>query len=205
MPSAAFVLRFCGCFIVAACSGCVTGTYDRPGYAEPGPQMSLGGAYAVERFDVDPGIDVESTPGVNARAGYRLSERFALEVEYEYYHEYQADLNNFIDANLSSNAVFINGKGYLLTGSIQPYLLGGVGVLFGEDVELVNNMSFDTDDEIDGVVQIGIGIEAYRKKYLAIYAEASYHFPIGVLSDYEYGVFNAGLIYRFGQPDSSGH
>ena len=206
MSSVALVLRLCWCILVGACIGCVTGTYDRPGYTDPGPQVSIGGVYSIERFDVDSDVDVEGTPVVNARVGYRLSERFAVELEYEYYHEYEADLNGMFDANLSGNGFFFNGKGYLLTGSIQPYLLGGVGVLFQEDVRLViNRTAFDTDDEIAPAVQIGIGIEAYKKKYFALYAEASYHFPFDALEDYEYGVLNAGIIYRFGQPDSSGH
>lgn len=204
MPTRFFYL--CAVLLVGiTAGGCVTGTYDRPTYSDPGPQISAGGVYSIEQFDVDSGVDVEGSPVFNARAGYRVSKHFTVELEYEYYHEYEADLDNLLDANLSGNALFLNAKAHLLTGSIQPYLIGGVGALFAEDLQLVNNAIFDTDDEIDAVGQIGIGIEAYKKRYLVLYAEASYHVPFDSLRDYEYGVINAGIIYRFGQPDSSGH
>ncbi len=158
---------------------------DDSDFARPGVYFGAGGTYAIENFDV-PGYNLDNTFGFNVRAGYRAIPNLAVELEYEWYDDFGIQ-----GVEVDGWALTVNGKGYLATGRVQPFVLVGLGVIHGE----ASAGGLSLDDEAFGV-RLGAGIDAYTTENLVISIDASYVLPTGNLDDFQYFALGWGLQWR---------
>lgn len=145
---------------------------------------------AVSNFDdiQMQGIDeTEVSPGWGVRAGYRFLDRFAVEVAYEGGEDFEFDSAG---VNLEMQSLTLQGKFYLLTGTVQPYGFVGVGYLDPESATL--NL-----DDSELLYRFAAGLEMYLTSSLPLFIEVDYSLPTGDLQDLDYGTAQAGLLFRF--------
>lgn len=126
-------------------------------------------------------VDRRDTPGMDFRAGYRINEMFAAELNFQYLDNYELELRGttlytFSGSNLVENTIgdqriasiasynfLAAGRFYPMTGVFQPYLSAGIGGIYAdvdtEDAEvLVPGSPLDpaTVPTIDGGSDSGV-------------------------------------------------
>ena len=200
---------------------------DEDDFARRGWMVGVAGSSAIELFEdelqedfrrqLDPigggfsapsvaSLPVDNSFGFNGRVGYRCHPRFSAEVEVEWLHGFDADLEQPGVAQLARVevdplVVTANAKGYLLTGRYQPFLLLGLGAMSG-DIKVKDpvGLSFtkiDSESENVFAMRFGGGIDLYATKNIVVSLEADYVMPFGNLDDLNYVTFSWGFQYRF--------
>ena len=170
---------------IAGFTGCAVKSTE---YSAPGLYVGASLIAAVPDFDDVNGTDLSDddvTEGVGLRAGYRFLDRFAVEVGYEGYADFEQDT---VDVEMSY--LHFTGKFYPFTGSMQPYGLLGIGYLDSE-------ISGTTFDESDPATRVGLGLEWYLIDILPLFAEFDYRIPSGDLDDLTYSTLQLGALFRF--------
>jgi len=206
-------------------------------YGRPGAYLEVGGVYAIENFgenklenkadvlidntDVDTNIKIDNTGGYQLRAGYRINEWVAAELEWEHIINYAAkgqadwyDGARIYDsasakADLSTYALTANAKFFPLPGRFQPYALVGAGWLnvqsdqeqykFEGDDAWTGASEYGIDEDSFGM-RFGLGLDAYITDEVGVAAEVGYVLPLtGNMADYdiEYVPMSLSLFYRF--------
>ena len=187
-------------------------TGEDGGYARRGLYIGAGGVYALEQFDLSSGtVSVAGSPvhldvnggdswGAEGRVGYRFHPNVAAEGQLQYYDEFGLDLHASPGssgqvATLDGMSVMGNVKGYPLTGRVQPYVLGGIGLLW---LQLEDAFGFGLEDNAVAFAgHVGVGVDAYLTDNLLLNLEASYLLPTGDLSDFRMIPISLGMQYRF--------
>lgn len=104
-------------------------------------------------------VDARDTPGFDMRAGYRINDMFAAELNLQYLNNYELELRGttlytFNGTNLVENVIgdqriaeftsyniLASGRFYPMTGIFQPYLSAGIGTVVAdietEDAEVL--------------------------------------------------------------------
>ena len=183
------------------------------GYARRGLYIGAGGVYALEQFDLPSGtVSVAGSPpvhvdvdggnswGAEGRVGYRFHPNVAAEGQLQYFDEFGLDLHASPGssgqvATIDGMSVMGNVKGYPLTGRVQPYLLGGIGLLW---LQLEDAFGAGLEDhEVGFAGHVGVGVDAYLTDNLLLNLEASYLLPAGDLSDFRMIPISLGMQYRF--------
>jgi opacity protein-like surface antigen len=177
-----------------------------PDYARTGWYLQGGVAYGFEDFDQGGsnnelgGLDVDDSFGYDVRAGYRLSERVAVEAQFQHFLEFDLDENSgssadisALDADLELWAATVNGKFFFTTGRIQPYALAGIGYGEGE----VDVKGSGSTSEGDFLGRVGLGVDAYATENLGIALEAGYIIPTGDIEDLNVIPVNLNAFWRF--------
>jgi opacity protein-like surface antigen len=141
--------------------------------------------------------DLDNAWGMNARAGYRLHPRFALEGQWEWLTD--TDRENTlsdgtrVDDKISLFTLTGNAKYYLLTERIQPYAIAGAGWSRSRIKQ-----SFDSTRRNNGfTARFGGGVDLYGSPDVALSLEAAYVLNTGGLDDLSYVSLGAGLTLRF--------
>ena len=126
--------------------------------------------------------DIRYSLGDEGRVGYRLHEHFALEAQVTYLHNNGDKLD---DTSQSLDFETLSGTGnlkvFLLTGRVQPYVVGGVGGswvheqsalpgVFDEAPIIVKRSSSNALFTFRG----GLGLDFYVDEPVLPYMEASY-------------------------------
>ncbi len=176
----------------------------------------------VDRFVAQPNaqlehdLEVGAGVGLHARAGYRFHPRLAAEIQYEWISEWTIDGRDTTRteprataevARAEAWATTANLKLYLGTGIVQPYVVGGVGVMrFQGDSRsprrVANNRPF-FELNTDGVREYGFasrwggGVDIYFNDDLSLVLGTTYVLPEGEIDPYDYLSFEWGLQYRF--------
>jgi opacity protein-like surface antigen len=108
---------------------------------------------------------------------------------------FNIDIGDGVDAEIWT--VTGNAKGYLLTGSIQPFALFGVGAMKvkAEDKRGLG-LSFS---ETDLALRFGAGVDFYFSQRIAVDLIADYVYPTDDLRDprFHYVSVRVGVKYRF--------
>jgi opacity protein-like surface antigen len=180
------------------------GDFGRPGIYIGGSWFRLGEQFGDELDDeLDEALDLDSprlsvgdTDGLAAILGVRLGERFALELVGERYEDLDIDLSVAgltASGDLELYAGMVQGKLYLLTGFIQPYLMVGGGYLRGR-------IDFAGADEVGHAAlgRAGAGIELYLARNWAFNVQAAY--SRGISSDFDdlkFFTVGGSVILRF--------
>jgi opacity protein-like surface antigen len=90
-----------------------------------------------------------------------------------------------------------NAKGYLLTGSIQPFALVGVGAMRAKAEEKMD-LGFDLpSSETDLALRFGAGVDFYLSPRFVVDVGADYVLPTGDIEDLDYVSVGIALQYRF--------
>lgn len=181
----------------------VTSFFDGAGRFTPPRHLS-------PPLKVDPGI------GLHARAGYRVHPRIAVEVQFEWISEWSiggedglrtAPTAQSDAARAEGWATTGNLKLYLATGRIQPYVVGGVGLMRVQvdnrtpRVPLTNRafFEFNTDNlrRTDFAARVGGGVDIYFTEHTSFVFGATYVIPEGQIDPFDYVSVEWGLQYRF--------
>lgn len=139
--------------------------------------------------------DVQGSFGFDARLGYRIDPRGAIEGQFEWLRSFDARADTpggTVDAEARFISATGNGKVFLLTDRVQPYLLAGVGYGWSR-LHLPGN-----DDRDDGfVARAGAGVDVYGTRMVALNLEASYLLATGGVEEFDHVSIGAGLTLRF--------
>lgn len=194
-------------------------------YARRGLYVGVGAAYVIEQFDLPDEVvrapespislrDVEGGDswGAEARVGYRIHPNVATEGQLQYYDNFAIDVAH--DGRPMSplrKALTLNGlslmanvKGYPFTGRVQPYALGGLGLLWlhaqgsrpPSDDFFYMRAGFE-DNDVQFAGRIGGGIDGYITRNLLLNVEVSFVLPTGNLHDFRMVPISLGVQYRF--------
>jgi opacity protein-like surface antigen len=152
---------------------------------------SLGGTPNVS-------ANVDDSWGMNARLGYRLNPRLALEGQFEWVANFEVDAQVSGVERKQEIALMVltaNGKYFLMTGRVQPYLVAGAG--WGRS--RVKPAIGGSAERNDGwVARGGVGVSLYGSRDVALTIETSYVHPAsGRIEDLDHFSFTAGLTLFF--------
>jgi len=155
----------------------------------------------VAQAVLNPGASVQVDPslGLNARLGHRIHPRFAADIHYEWLSEFKTTIDvpgplggSATVDDIGGWALTGDGKVFLLTGRLQPFLLVGIGALH------VDLGDFDVRQTVFSG-RFGGGIDVYATRNIAVTIDVSYVLPAedfeGVELDYV--SIGWGLQYRF--------
>lgn len=145
------------------------------------------------------GATVDSAAGINARGGYRLHPRVALEAQFEWLTDVDVDIVGNVEQDaaltVSSWTTTLNGKGYIFTGRFQPFLAVGVGAI---SVDVTDRMGLDLrNDDVGFVLRMGGGMDFYINPKWLIELDLSYVLPTWGTAPFTYISGGIGVGYRF--------
>jgi len=156
--------------------------------ARSGPILGLGGIFALENFS-GIGESTDNSGGFNAHIGYRFNPRVSTDLHIERYQEFDAK-----HGEVNGWAVGINGRGYLLTGKFQPFLLGGLNYL---DMETSISDAANPNKTDDGpALRFGGGLDWYVTNKIVMTGDISYMLGLSQVNGYDIVVFSLGFFYR---------
>jgi len=163
-----------------------------------GVYVGIGGLYAMENFDRDAAlddpmqpldIDAKDTGGPELRLGYRFHPRFAGELLFQYYADFNLSTgDDSIDDDFSGWTLTGNVKAYGLLGRIQPYAVLGLGALVFEHKQ---------GSDSGFVARLGGGLDLYLTDSVVFDVEIAYALPTGSIDDLPFATFAAGIQYRY--------
>ncbi len=173
------------------------GAYDRPGFYIGG---GLVGGFSTrlesELHEIAGVTDVEVDPsvGLTVRVGVRVTPHIAIEAHYEWMDDFGISVAGNEIADTQTQTLTGDLKGYLATGSVQPYLTAGAGFLTAKsDDPRTNFQRTDTDF----VARVGGGVEFYLNESVGFSVDTSYVLPAGDVKDLDYISVGAGVFFRF--------
>jgi opacity protein-like surface antigen len=170
--------------------------YDHSGFYLGG---SATGGFSRFQSGLPSDIKVDDSFGAGAQLGYRFHPRAAAEAEFEWLGRYFGSVDvdgGEIDLfRIGSWTATGNAKGYLLTGSIQPYGLVGVGVMRSN---IKDALGLDLSGKsTDLALRFGAGVECYVFRKFVTTIGVDYLHPTGDQKDLNYVSVQVGLQYRF--------
>ena len=180
-------------------------SYDRPRF-----YLGFGPLIGIENFHLGnqnasfdgPDINadvVDQTWGAEMRAGYRFHPHLAAELQGQYNGQFEVK-GNTIGRPLLGEVTAVTGtanlKVYALRGPVQPYALGGLGILWADTEDKADGADLPTGD-IEFAGRGGIGVDAYISPMLAFTVEGTYIAPTGSLAGYGHAAITAGMQWHF--------
>ena len=184
-----------------------------------GPYLGLGigGAMPLIRgetffvpLDNTASINDKNSLAINARIGWRLLPFLAAEVQYEWVDEFQMQTRGRSCAKADMQLITGNIKLIAPTGSVQPYLLAGVGasqsnldiieVEFApENSCMIQNGYQSSQTKWEMAARFGGGLDFYLTRSILMNLEAStiYSDDKFLGEQWPYVSVSAGIQYRF--------
>jgi len=158
---------------------------DEPGWSRSGGYFGIGGAFALERFDIEG--QQHDSGSVLFRAGYRGLPWLAVELQGEVLPHFEG--SGSAENDVSAFQVSVNGKLVLPLGRVEPWAMFGIGIL-------------DVDEDEGGrrddfAFRYGVGADLHLTSRWSLYVEAAYLLPTGSVDRYDYATFGGGLLFRF--------
>ena len=137
--------------------------------------------------------------GGGMRAGYRFHPHLAAELQGQYNGLYEVRGNTVGRPNLGSVEIITstaNLKAYALRGPIQPYALGGIGIMWADTEDRVSGTKLPRGD-VEFAGRGGLGVDFYLSPILAVNLEGSYVAGTGGLAGYGVAALGAGVQWHF--------
>lgn len=201
------------------CTTLVRAATDEPqpdDYARRGFGVSIAGFYAFQNFEDDLKTDVRNRTnppvtslslddswGGSLRGSYRCHEYFSTEVAVDMLDSFDGDGSaggqKVLKTQSQPLVTTVSGKGHLLTGRIQPFVLAGVGgVMVKQRLKYTTDgIPSRTDRRSDFAFRVGGGVDYYATKQVVVSAEIDYvGTPFGDV-DIDYLSIGLGAQYRF--------
>ncbi|MCH2173309.1 porin family protein [Myxococcota bacterium] len=166
---------------------------DSKEFSRDGFYVSYGYSYGIEEWDDAGGASVSNASGLNARVGYRFLENWALEAEYEWLHEFEADGASPVTAN--AHVITVNTRAYLPFGRFQPYALLGLGLFQSSRTGSLGGVPDGASGTFAG--RFGGGVDTYLTRNWVLAAEIAYVLPSGELNPRRFLSATVGMQYRF--------
>jgi len=189
-----------------------TGSYGKDA---PGPYVGIGNSYAIENFDFD-SIDLDGSTykpnfddawGVNAKIGYHLIDWFALEFNFDYLSDFEADdtvivLGVPVKAKVEADVMtfMIAAKFAASFDAVKPFMVVGGGIMRADaDIKAsAYGLSLsDSESESDTCAKLGIGIDFFATDNISLGFEASHVWGFGDLDEIRYYNLTLGAAYHF--------
>ena len=146
------------------------------------------------------GVDVsDQNWGGGMRAGYRFHPHLAAELPGQYNGLYEVKGQTVGHPSLGSVEIITttaNLKAFVLRGPIQPYVLGGVGVMWADTEDRVAGAKLPLGD-VEFAGRGGLGVDFYLSPMLAVNLEGSYVAAAGGLAGYNVAALGAGVQWHF--------
>lgn len=139
-------------------------------------------------------VDVDDLGGLAGTLGVRVSNHFALEAQFDWLATSEISatgLPAFAEPELDSVSATLNAKFYAATGTFQPYVRVGAGVMN-------TRITIATADEsfTGGAGRFGAGAEIYVSENIAFDVGVDYLLPGGDVEDLDYVSYGAGFVWR---------
>ena len=145
-------------------------------------------------------VDIDDVNwGGEVRAGYRFHPHLAAELQGQYNGLYDVKANTVGRPLLGSVEVITstaNLKVYPIGGPIQPYVLGGVGIMWADTEDRAAGAKLPLGD-VEFAGRGGLGVDMYISPLLAVYAEGSYVAATGGLAGYNVAAMVFGAQWHF--------
>ena len=135
---------------------------------------------------------------MNARVGYRFLDFLAIEGMGEFMPHFNGKSGRYLSADTSIWSTWLNAKLYPTarwTGLLQPYLLAGVGGMWGDTKGGVTALNNINDNGF--AARFGAGIDIFLTEHLFLTTDAAYLLPTGDASELDQVVVGGALQYRF--------
>jgi opacity protein-like surface antigen len=179
-------------------------------FSRPRVYFGLGPLWALTNFHTGASaltggsgarVDADDTYGADGRIGYRVHPNIALEAQGQFFGE--ADLEARLPGQTASQrigriqAVSATGnfKLYPITGRVQPYALGGLGLMWAHQENSLPNAKRGNNTELAG--RGGVGVDVYLDENFAVNVEGSYLVPASSLRHLPLAAMSAGIQYHF--------
>ena len=150
--------------------------------------------------------------GYDLRAGRRLNEMLAVELEWQHVpggfdgssYESDVDFEHYFRSEAQTMALTVNGKFYPITGRFQPFALVGIG--WGHVNLDMHEQGHDGDDtwnekwDWDGdgfVARFGLGLDVLITDAIGVAAEVDYLLPTGPIEDFDQIPITLSAFYNF--------
>lgn len=185
--SAAMVMALSALHAIAATRA---SAQEAPDYARSGPFIGLRFSYGIEDFDRPGDTDVDDSAGFGVYLGQRVDPHFAVGLQWEYMGGFEVSQGS-VNSEVVTNTLMADGRFYLLTGRIQPFLQVGFGWVHVDDEEGI----FDDGDAFG--VRGGGGLEFYLTERVVLSAGADYVVPATDVDDVRYVSVHGGAMFRF--------
>jgi len=178
-------------------SGTPSGRMD---YDRMGPYVALSLIQSMEDFDTGgTGVSADDAdPGVGIKGGLRLDPNLSVELALESVAGYQVSAGA-AELDLDFTNVVVQGKYYLLTHRVQPFVFAGFGWTDAEadlSVPFFSGASI-SDSETGTFFRVGAGADVYLTPAFAVFGEASYNRMMGDLKDLDHFDAVIGILFRF--------
>jgi opacity protein-like surface antigen len=173
--------------------------------------------YSFENFKDEMDIgDWDNALGLDIKAGYCITDFFALEFMFQYLDEFKYDetVREYVyispswyyydvdyKATVSLYNFTINGKGFIPLDSIfRPYGVLGLGYAYGEAEQEISYLGL-TDkftEKEDGMCgRFGAGIDIFLSKQFALEGEVSYFMGFGDIDNVRYTTIALNALVLF--------
>lgn len=151
---------------------------------------------------VDVGVSSTTLLGFEIGAGWRLTRRFAIDASYEWAgSELWADVvvgppgaqrrDKQLRGEIETWLALVNGRFYLTTGRIQPFVTGGIGAMKATPIDASGRR-----DAHGFTSRLGGGLDFYITRRLAATAVVDYAFATGDTGRSNLFGFRASLTWR---------
>ena len=155
--------------------------------------VGAGASVATESFDGKPhGTDIDHTNGWDFLLGYRATEHFGIEGQFQPLQAF--DVDGSVDGSVENWSGSLSAKVYPFEGGIQPFLSVGFGLI---DLRSSQRLGQFAEDTKDWATAIGGGIDFALGDRLTLELAGRYWLPQDELRSFEYWVAGANLQWRF--------
>ena len=141
--------------------------------------------------------------GAEMRAGYRFHPNLAAELQGQYNGQFDVKGNTIgrpLLGSVRTVSSTANLKVYpftgILTDIVQPYALGGLGILWADTEDRAPGARLPLGD-VEFAGRGGLGVDTYIAPMLAFTVEGTYIAPAGGLSGYGHAAITAGMQWHF--------
>ena len=173
--------------------------------------------YSFENFKDEMDIgDWDNALGLDIKAGYCITDFFALEFMFQYLDEFKYDetVREYVyispswyyydvdyKATVSLYNFTINGKGFIpIKGIVKPYGILGFGYAYGkakEKITIAGISDTETDKESDLCGRIGAGLDIFLSEQFALEGEVSYFMGFNDIDKIRYTSLSLNAIVFF--------
>ena len=144
----------------------------------------------------------DSTWGVNAKFGYRLTPAVSFQFDVDWIPDVDGILKSdpSLGAEVEVQTAILSFKGYFPTSKpVKPFIIAGFGIMH-YDVDLNDKtlpLTEFKDDETDLCLKIGAGIDVFINQSFSIGLEGNYTAGRDKVEDVEYWNLSLGAAYHF--------
>jgi opacity protein-like surface antigen len=180
--------------------GCLAFFANSVNAEDPKFYVGLGASHQGNNYDFEDVVDWdESTWGINAKFGYRLTPVVSFQFDVDWIPEVEGVLKS--DRSLGGEVAVYTGifslKGYFPTSKpVKPFIIAGFGIMH-YDLDSTQSLGAASDDKTDLCFKIGGGLDVFINESFSIGLEGNYTAGREKVDAIEYWNFILGAAYHF--------